>query len=208
MTPGILWGSRCPTLIRFSKNEDFDTAGFLEDFMNIVFWGCQPVEVMWENRSGLFLPSALVPKPPEWFVWVIDENGEPELRFLSKSEPVKGERVPDRFTIMCPRISPSYDNPYGSGVASLCFWPVVFKKAGMEFWLNMLERYGMPWIKGKTGHGATDDDLDDFRGRLEDLVQDAVVALSGDDDVEILSDSSRAASSEKKGDCITGLTIF
>ncbi|MCP4105481.1 MAG: DUF935 family protein [Desulfobacteraceae bacterium] len=196
----------CPTKIFRVLDkwfEEFDIQTFLEDFLDIIFWGYYPVETMWDYRGKYFLPVSLTPKPPEWFSYIINEAGMPELRFMSQRNPVDGELPPDDFTIFCPRIAPSFKNPYGRGVASLCFWPVAFKKGGMEFWLNFLERFGIPWVKGKTSG-----DLDDFRNKLVDLVQDAIIALNNDgnngDDVELLVESGRSGS----GDLFERLCVF
>jgi len=171
--------------------EGLDHTEFLETFLNIDFWGYYPVEILWEYRNGYFLPSELSPKPPEWFFYFIPESGVPELRYLSKKDMINGEPIPNRYSMICPRISPSFANPYGEGVAGLCFWPVAFKKAGLEFWLNMLERFAMPWIKGNAGQGATDADMDEFQNRLEAMVQDAIVVLSGEQDVSLIADTGR-----------------
>lgn len=163
----------------------------LESFLDIIFWGYMPVELVWKMADGLWLPTP-VPKPPEWFTYYIDANGEPELRFISHSNPVHGEPPPNRFTLLCPAINRTYDNPYGQGVASLCFWPVFFKKAGLEFWLNFAERFATPWVKGKTEAGMNEDALSAYRAKLEDLVQDAVIVVTGQDDVQIMAEGGNS----------------
>jgi len=65
----------------------------------------------------------------------------------------------------------------------------------MEFWLNFLERFGQPWVKGTSERVLKDDDLDTFSDKLKNLVQDAVIALSAGENVELLSEGGKSASS-------------
>lgn len=165
---------------------DLDFHELSDNMLDVIYWGYQPIELTWDLVRGFWLPRVL-PKPPYWFRWYI-KDGVPELRFMSTNNPTDGDPPRDIFTLICPRIKPSFDNPYGRGIASRCFWPIVFKKAGMEFWLNYLERFGTPWVKGtlKTGDAET---LTNFATDLKALVQDAVIALTEDKDVSLLETS-------------------
>lgn len=173
-------------LERKSGVNDLSREELIDNLMDVIYWGYQPAELTWDFDSGLWVPVQIVPKPPEWFFWWINGDGVPELRFLSETNPIEGEVPPDEFTLICPRVKPSYENPYGHGVASKCFWPVLFKRAGMEFWLNFMERFSQPWVVGKT-NSADPLQVSQLATDLKTLVQDAVIALSGTDKtVELL----------------------
>lgn len=176
--------------------EDLSRNELTSNLLDVIYWGFQPAELTWDYIDGLFLPVQITPKPPEWFNFFTNEHGVPELRFMSVEHPVEGEKPPDPWTLICPRIKPSYDNPYGRGVAQRCFWPIVFKRAGMEFWLNFMERFGTPWVKGKIDGNADATDLQNFADDLRVLVQDAVIAVSGNRDVEILESKNKAGSND------------
>lgn len=176
--------------------EDLSRDEVTANLLDVIYWGFQPAELTWDYMYGMWLPVQISPKPPEWFGWFVNEQGIPELRFISREHPVDGEKPPDSWTLICPRIKPTFDNPYGRGVASRCFWPIVFKRAGLEFWLNFLERYGTPWIKGKIDGSANDTDLTAFVDDLKVLVQDAVIAVAGNKDVELLESKSQKGSNE------------
>jgi len=173
-------------LERKSDVSDLSRSETIENALDVIFFGYQPIELVWRYESRLWMPSKILPKPPEWFTWWSDQNGIPRLRFLSTKNPIDGEDPPDDFTLMCVRIKPSYENPYGRGVASRCFWPIAFKKAGIEFWINFLERFGTPWIKGISEQPIEGAELTAFKNDLKELVQDAVVTVAGGRDVEIL----------------------
>lgn len=184
-------------LERKSSVEDLSRDELIANLMDVVYYGYQPAELSWELLRGFWVPSQIIPKPPEWFCFTVRlEDGIPELRFLSREEPFNGEPPPDQFTLVCPRIKPSFDNPYGRGVASRCFWPIVFKRAGTEFWLNFMERFGTPWVKGTLEDGD-DAALTNFCADLRVLVQDAVIAVNGRKNVELME--SKTASGDKNG---------
>lgn len=172
--------------------DDLSREEVIESLMDVVYWGYQPTELVWDFEGGFWLPVQIIPKPPEWFMWFVNADGVPELRFLDQEHHIEGLKPPDEYTLICPRIKPSYDNPYGRGVAQRCFWPVVFKKAGMEFWLNFMERFGTPWVLGKMNANATTEQLTQFTQDLKQLVQDAVIAISGTDKTVELLESKNA----------------
>lgn len=176
--------------------EDLSRDELTSNLLDVIYWGYQPAELTWDYIYGMYLPVQITPKPPEWFGWFVNSDGIPELRFISKTNPVDGEPPPDLWTLICPRIKPTYDNPYGRGVASRCFWPIVFKRAGMEFWLNFMERFGTPWVKGKIDGTADDTALAAFVDDLKVLVQDAVIAVAGNRDVEILESKNQRGSND------------
>jgi len=176
--------------------EDLSRDELTANLLDVIYWGFQPAELTWDYMYGMWLPVQITPKPPEWFHWFINSSGVPELRFLSKAAPVDGEPPPDPWTMICPRIKPTYENPYGRGVASRCFWPIVFKRAGMEFWLNFMERFGTPWVMGKIEGNADSTVLTAFADDLKVLVQDAVIAVAGNRTVEILESKNQKGSND------------
>lgn len=47
------------------------------------------------------------------------------------------------------------DEPYGLGLAHWLYWPVLFKRNGIKFWLIFLEKFGMPTGVGRYDTEAT-----------------------------------------------------
>ena len=86
---------------------------------------------------GALLPDKVMAKPHEWFHF----NSEGELRFRSRQAPLYGEELqPRKFLV--PRQDASYANPYGFPDLSMCFWPTVFKRGGLKFWVKFGEKFG------------------------------------------------------------------
>ncbi len=42
------------------------------------------------------------------------------------------------------------NKPYGQPLIQTLFWLVEFKNATLQFWVELLERFGTPWVIGKT----------------------------------------------------------
>ncbi len=171
--------------------QGLDLDGLIGDTLNACFYGYQPLEVMWERRGAMLVPASVVAKPPEWFGFDADNL----LRFKSREALLHGEELPPRKFLL-PRQEPTYTNPYGLPDLSMCFWPLVFKKGGMKFWLAFVEKYGSAFALGKLPRGASDKDRTLLLDSLEALIQDGVATIPDDGSVELLEMAGKSASSD------------
>ncbi|HBE44262.1 MAG TPA: DUF935 domain-containing protein [Deltaproteobacteria bacterium] len=163
----------------------------IDTILDAVFFGYQPIEVMWERAGNYILPKDVVGKPPEWFVF----SQENELRFRTKDNYINGEELPDK-KFLIPRHCATYQNPYGFPELSRCFWPITFKRGGMKFWVIFTEKYGMPYLIGKKPRGTSKEETDALADVLENMVQDAVAVIPDDSSVEIKEASGKSASAD------------
>ena len=188
------WGlDRGQAKSRVAKNveaifKDLDLDRIIGELMEAPLYGYQPMEITWSNVGGLVVPTDLQGKPPEWFVYGIDNV----LRFRTKVRPIEGEDLPDRKFIVA-RQDATYANPYGFPDLSMCFWPIVFKKGGVKFWVNFAEKYGTPWAIGKLPRGTPQSDIDALADQLEGMIQDAVAVIPDDGAIELLEPTGKAA---------------
>ena len=58
-----------------------------------------------------------------------------------------------------------YNKIYGQPIYAPLFWLIEFKNASLQFWVELLERFGTPWIIGKT-EGNKDDLADEIYNML------------------------------------------
>jgi phage gp29-like protein len=161
--------------------KDWDWDNLLGEIQNAALFGYSPLEIVWEKSGKYLAPVQLIAKPPEWFTY--DTNNE--LRFLSKNAPFNGEML-IRRNFVCARQEPSYINPYGFPDLSMCFWPAIFRKGGMKFWVTFTEKFGMPWVIGKSPRGTQRLENRDLLNNLYSMVQDAVAVIPDDSSVEIM----------------------
>ena len=79
-----------------------------------------------------------------------------ELRLRTQTNISDGEALPPGkfWAFACG--ADHDDDPYGLGLGHYLYWPVFFKKNGIKFWLQFLEKFGQPTAVGKYPAGATD----------------------------------------------------
>lgn len=170
----------------------------IESILQARGFGYAPIEVIWGLRDGLTVPVDLILKPQRWFVY----SQSNELRFISRENLITGEELPPRKFI-CPRNEATYDNPYGLGLLSRCFWPVVFKKGGWRFWVQFSEKFGQVWPIGKLPRSATPEQVNELLDILERMIQDGVGVIPDDGSVDLKESGSKSATSALFRDIIT-----
>lgn len=195
---GLLWdidrgkAKSRPTKAILKAFQSIDMDSLFGDIIQANYRGFQPIEVMWEkpNGEGLIMPKQVVAKPPEWFQF--DELNALKFRTFAS---ITGEEVPG-YKFLLPRRLPTFKNPYGEALLSKCYWPAVFKKNGLKFWVTFAEKYGIPFMIGKLPRGAAEADYTALVDDLQEMVQDAVVAVPDDASIEVLEPGGKAASAE------------
>lgn len=170
---------------------DLDLDRIIRELLDAPLFGYQPVELMWQPVGLHQVPEDLIGKPAEWFFYDKDNT----LRFRASEAGQDGEPCdPQRFVVA--RQDATYANPYGFPDLSMCFWPAVFMKGGLKFWVQFTEKYGSPWVIGKHPRGAQSDETDLLLDSLEAMVQDAVAAIPDDSSVQIIEAAGKAGSAE------------
>jgi SPP1 gp7 family putative phage head morphogenesis protein len=174
-----------------SALKKLDVRQIVSDMLDAPFFGFSPIEIIWGRDGGKWLPVKVVGRPMEWFRF--DPDGE--ARFLSKADPINGEKLPGKKFILA-RHHATYLNPYGDRALSRCFWPVVFKRGGWEFWTVFAEKYGIPWVIGKVPRGTNETERDALLASLSAMVQDAAAVINDDENIDIKEPAGRAASAD------------
>ena len=183
------------TIERIFKNlrSDSGTETGLRSIINQLLdgwgYGYKPAEILWERQDNLYVPFAVVGKPPEWFDF--GQNNELRLK-LSNG---KSEAVEDRKFLLA-RYEAEYNNPYGEAQYTLAFWPVTFKKGGIKFWAQFLESWGMPHAVGKYPRNVDKADKDKLLEALQLLIQNAAAVIPDDASVELLELKAGSGSSD------------
>jgi len=167
---------------------NIDTYNLIGKILDCIYYGYQPFVIFWDLVDGKRIPR-IEDRPQEYFFY----DTENRLRIRTKfNEGI----LADEFAFIVARYKPEYLNPYGERVANKTFWPVIFKKGGIKFWLKMTEKYGMPFAVGKLPRGRNKKDADSLAAILENMVQDAVAVINDDENVEILEASGKSSSTD------------
>jgi phage gp29-like protein len=176
----------------YERFQKLDMDRMIREILEANYRGYQPMEVMWGFPEGVeyILPLDVIGKPAEWFQFG-DKN---ELRFRTLTN-IQGEELPPRKFLL-PRRNPSYKNPYGEALLSKCYWPAVFKRSGLKFWVTFTEKYGIPFAVGKMPRSQPQEEYDKLKERLDEMVQDATAALPDDTTVELLEAKGSSTNAE------------
>lgn len=156
--------------------------------LNPIFFGYSVFEIVWQLIDGAWLPVKIQEKPREWFLF----DSENTLRFRTQIDftgtPVVGDNIDLKYSykFILLQNEADYENPYGDKALSRCFWPVTFKRGGMRFFTTFIEKYGMPFLLGKLPRGAKQQDHDDLRRKLHNMIQDAVATGPDDSSLQLL----------------------
>ncbi len=168
--------------------ENVDLYSLVSGILDAPYYGNTPVELVWEASGGRLNIADLQAKPSRWFAY--DEQNV--LKFRSQESPWGGSDVPfGKFVIA--RHFPTYDNPYGLRLLSRCLWPVAFKKGGVKFWLQLAEKFGVPFLVGKYAPGTSPGEQQNMLSNLAAMVQSAVAVIPQGGEVQILDGAQKAS---------------
>jgi len=191
---GLLWsidrGTEPTEQSEFIKGifKHLDIESIINSILDAPSIGYKPLEVMWQLKDDKIIPIAVIGKPAEWFVF----DNENLLRFKIRGQ-VQGELMPARKFLVA-KFNPTYENPYGEGFLSKCWWSWTFKKGAMKFWVRFMEKYGMPMLIGKYDRNLADDSAkSELFEQLDAGIQDNVSIVPNDTDIAML-DTSKASS--------------
>ncbi|KGQ56919.1 hypothetical protein IO45_11485 [Gallibacterium anatis] len=163
----------------------------MSQILNATLFGYQALEILWVYEDGIWKPLDIQGKPPEWFVF--DEDNQLKLR--TKDHYFDGIALPEKKFLLATQEA-TYENPYGQGDLSKCFWAATFKKGGFKFWLEFTEKYGSPWLVGKHPRTSTPTETEDLLDSLEQMLGTAVAAIPDDSSINLLESASKGGSSQ------------
>ncbi len=107
------------------------------------------------------------------------------LKLLTFSNP-DGEVMPPRkfwtFTVG----ADNDDEPYGLGLAHWLYWPVLFKRNGVKFWLIFLEKFGQPTGLGRFPPNATPEEKRRLLAATRAMATDSGIIIPDGMQLELL----------------------
>jgi len=119
-----------------------------------VFYGFAVAEVIYAPQGRYVGIDRIVVRNRRRFRF--GEQGD--LRLLTPQALHEGEPAepPYFWSFSCG--ADNDDEPYGLGLAHWLYWPVLFKRNGVKFWLIFLEKFGMPTAVGEYDGNNTSDE--------------------------------------------------
>lgn len=142
------------------------------DLLDALLKGYSVGEIMWEAGSEI-RATDVIARDQRRFVF----DAKAQLRQLTLEQAFYGEALPERKFIVH-RFGAKDANPYGLGLGTRLFWPVFFKRQGLQFWLMFLDKYGSPTAVGKYPGASTSI-------QARQVLLDALTAISQESGVAI-----------------------
>jgi phage gp29-like protein len=155
----------------------------LEDLLRAFEHGFAVTEAIWRNDStGLTLESLLA---RSWKRFSFKSDG---TLLLTGDGPQVTLDMPWKFIVH--KNEPEPENPYGTSVLSRCYWPWKFKQAGWEFWLRVLDKFGVPSLaalfEGDMNETATLERAEHIANELLKISSGAAGAFGGVKDIKAI----------------------
>jgi phage gp29-like protein len=114
-----------------------------------LFYGYAVAECLWGRDGRHITLDAVRVRDRRRFAF----DGAMRLRLRTMSKP-EGELLPPRKFWAFATGADHDDEPYGLGLAHWLYWPVLFKRQNLKFWLIFLEKFGQPTVTGKYASNA------------------------------------------------------
>lgn len=155
-----------------------------------VFYGFAVSEAMWARDGRHINIDSIKVRDRQRFGF----DGEMRLRLKTYSKP-EGELLPERKFWAFATGADHDDEPYGLGLAHWLYWPVLFKRNGIKFWLIFLEKFGQPTAKGTYPASALPAEKTKLLQALQAINTDAGVIVPEGMQIELL-EAARSGSAD------------
>lgn len=164
------------------------TSDTISQILEALFMGMQPFELNWFWDG---LADALIVERPqdllqEWFRYTPDGV----LRYRPKPWVFITEPVPS-FKVLMARNMATLRNPYGVKIWSSCYWPTVFKRSGMKFFAEYVERFGMPTLEVQAPANVDPDELRKYVKEVIAMARLGVIAHKGEYKIDMQDMSTK-----------------
>ncbi len=151
------------------------------DLLDAILKGYSVGEIIWDVRGSEIRASDVMAREQKRFVFDV----EYKPRLLTLENMLAGEELPERKFIVH-RFGSKVGNPYGLGLGTRLFWPVYFKRQGIQFWLTFCDKFGSPTAVGKYPQGTSEADQNLLIGSLQAIATDSAIAVPEGMDVKLL----------------------
>ncbi len=160
-----------------------------------VFYGQAVAECLWARDGTRVVLDAVRVRDRARFGF----DGAMNLRLKTFGSP-DGELLPERKFWTFRTGADHDDEPYGLGLAHWLYWPVLFKRANIKFWLIAAEKFGSPTAKGVFPPNATPEEQQKLLATLRAIQTDAGLIVPEGMSIELL-EAKRAGGADYAGLC-------
>ena len=157
------------------------------------FFGYAVAEIIYDVQGSLLGWSAIKVRNRRRFRFKADG----ELRMLTTHSALEGEPCLAPYFWHIATGADHDDEPYGIGLGHWCYWPTLFKRNGIAFWLTFLEKFAAPTAKGTHPANAGAEEINKLLQALAAIRTDSAIAVPDGMTVELL-EAARSGTADYK----------
>lgn len=158
-----------------------------------VFYGYSVAELIWEVDDGKWGWKAIKARMRRKFRFTHDG----ELRLFTPEDPANGMPAEAPYFWHFATGADNDDLPYGIGLAHWCYWPALFKRQDITFWLTFLDKFASPTAIGKFPPGSDQGTINKLLSALAAIRTDSGIAIPEGMMVELL-EAARSGTADYK----------
>lgn len=188
---------------------DKQAAEFLRQQLNAIGWDNITTKMLYGVFYGYAVAETIY--KPDGSRIVIDRikvrnrrrfrySPEGELRLLTPTNMTEGIPAEAPYFWNFQTGADNDDEPYGLGLAHWLYWPVLFKRNGIKFWLMFLEKFGMPTAVGKYDADASDAERSKLLAATRAIQTDAGIIMPKGMELDLL-EAARSGTADYKALC-------
>jgi len=165
----------------------FPMQNIMSQMLDSILYGFSVSEILWMKSNGKIVPTEIIAKPQEWFAF--DKDNELKIvegasTPLSRRGLNKLVEVP-KYKFILARHQPTFSNPYGEKILSRCYWPVKLKQSSIESWVQLIEKFGIPYLIGVVSDTATPTEKEAVIDDLLEMIENNVATRGVSQQIEI-----------------------
>lgn len=142
------------------------------DALDAILKGFSIGEVMWVIAGDMIRAKTVIARDQRRFVF----DDESKLRMRTMQDLYKGIELPERKFIHH-TFGAKDGSPYGLGLGTRLFWPVLFKRKDITFWLTYTDKFGTPTTVGKYPPGTPKPDQDKLLSAISAIATDTGIIV-------------------------------
>jgi phage gp29-like protein len=159
-----------------------------------VFYGFAVAEILYGVRDGLISWEAIKVRNRRRFRFAAPSG---ELRMLTTSNMFEGVELPlNKFWHFATGADHD-DEPYGLGLGHWCYWPALFKRNGIKFWLSFVEKFAAPTGVGRYEPTASSEEQQKLLRAVRAIQSDSGVIIPKGMEIDLL-EAARAGTADYK----------
>jgi phage gp29-like protein len=155
--------------------ENIDIHNLMSTVLESLFYGFQAFEIIWD-WNGAYYPKAIIPLPQEIF----RKEANKDLKII-----INGfQQDVNKDKVILAINERSFISPLGVSLLEKCYWSAKFKNTGMRYWIDYLERFGMPMVMAKMNRNSTDSEMEKLLNDLHNMAGNNILVAPKDLDIE------------------------